>query len=1263
MSRGRSHSSAVVIAAAIALIGGLTDCVRAADPAFVGSLALAVDEEGVRRLGLSDETRQKLLELIDRREQEAVSLALSIKDLPPGERSLRLAPFVKESERQGLALLTLEQRAVLEQMHTARSGMGSLGQANVAQILGLNADQQAKIQKLLAERAEAMSRGTDDERRLAREKYERELASLLTGEQRANWERLAGLAPGIAPAAAPQVAAPPAAAPQATTPPAATPPADGPPAPVPPQTEPPQPQMPATTAPEAPTTPAEPATVPQVDANAAPSPNDTLVPTQPGDVKLRFNFQHQPWSDVLTWFAAQADLSLQMDAAPAGTFNYRDNKEYTPAEALDLMNSVLLTKGYTLVRHERLLLLVNLEDTIPPQLVELVSPTDLDARGDFELLKCLFRLVKLDTTEAQEEISQLVGPQGSIVALPKSGQLLVTETAGRLRTIRSVLESVENPDGSSSQGIVEIALKHVGVEELLSIARPLLGLGDEQNANETIRISVDPFGARLFVTGRRDALQQLQDIATKIDRAPEGTAATAVVEQPQLETYGIGEADPASVLAVMQTLLAGLPDVRLTIDPATNNLIALARPAEHRTITATLKQLEGATENVEVIQLRKMDPQLVILTISKLFASGDTSKNAKPSGPKVDGDPTTRKLWVRGSAAEIQQVRELVEKLEGTDPALGGTVGDNMRVLPFSGSTAQKALENAQLLWPALRANRIRIVTPSAISPTLQEGERSGFPRSVLPQRVPAGPVPAEESESPDRPATPPANAPVEQKSAGRTTLTVPVRLAVWNEEPAVTTPADSSAAPPTEPPATPAPAPTPAAPAAAAPTSAPPAAAPVPVTPVPVTPAPVTPAPESPVPAAAPSAPTDPAPNMNEPPSTAEPQLPAGPPSDIIITQTPSGLVIASQDRQALDDFEELLRSLLEQAAQSPTEPTIFWLKYAKADVAAEILNQILSGTSASGTGGSLVGDVAQSVLGSVGGGIIGSILGGGGDGGVLSGTASIVPDIRLNALVVQAPPAELVLIEQLLQVIDREASPEEVQTGGKPRLIPVIYMPAEEMAEIVKQVYADRIAGNEARSQRPPSPEDFIRALRGGGRDGSRNQTSGEVQKMTIGVDARSNSLIVAAPEPLFKDVEALVAQLDDESIVTDESVQIISVKQANPELIQKALASIVGQSATTSNRSGSSSSRSSTSTPGGPPGGSSAEDIQRRIEFFRSLRERMGGGGGPPGFGGPGFGGPGGFGGFGGPGGFQPQGDSGRGSSSPRGGSSRSSRGRGR
>jgi hypothetical protein len=381
---------------------------------------------------------------------------------------------------------------------------------------------------------------------------------------------------------------------------------------------------------------------------------------------------------------------------------------------------------------------------------------------------------------------------------------------------------------------------------------------------------------------------------------------------------------------------------------------------------------------------------------------------------------------------------------------------------------------------------------------------------------------------------------------------------------------------------------------------------------------------------------------------------------SDIVVSVTPNGLIIASNDLDALDDFETLFRSFTDQSALLGSEPTVFWLKYIKADVAAETLNQVVNGASASG-GGSLLGDVASSMLGDIGGGMLGSMLGGS-SATFSAGSASIVPDARLNALIVQAAPTDLALIERILPVIDRESSPEDVQTDGTPRLIPVLYMSADQMASIVKQVYPDRIAaaaGGGGQQQRQPSPADFIQALRGGGGGGGGGRGGGgqaeaEPQKMTIGVDPRSNSLIVAAPEPLFRQVELLVTQLDQEGFESDDAMEVVTIRYGNPTSVQAALEALIGENIKTSGAASSSSSTPSSSS-NQPSGGSSNDgaDIQRRIEFFRSLQGQGGGGPGGGGPGGPGGGGPGGRGGFGGGGGNTPGGGGGGRPSSGRGG----------
>jgi type II secretory pathway component GspD/PulD (secretin) len=247
-----------------------------------------------------------------------------------------------------------------------------------------------------------------------------------------------------------------------------------------------------------------------------------------------------------------------------------------------------------------------------------------------------------------------------------------------------------------------------------------------------------------------------------------------------------------------------------------------------------------------------------------------------------------------------------------------------------------------------------------------------------------------------------------------------------------------------------------------------------------------------------------------------------------------------------------------------------------------------------------------------------MGMMLGGlGGDSGsdasggtfTASGTVSIVADPRLNALVVQANEEDLMMIDDLLTVIDQEDSQTDVQLQGKPRLIPIVYTDADNIANVLKEVYADRIIGNNRgqQQQRQPSPEDIIKALRGGGgggRGGGGNESRGEVTKMTIGVDTTSNSVIVAAPDQLFKEVEDLVKTIDQAGTQTNETLEVRTLHLANPDVVREALSSILGEEVNSSSSGGSSSSSRSSSS-GGQSGQATADQIRQRMEFFNRLR----------------------------------------------------------
>ena len=893
------------------------------------------------------------------------------------------------------------------------------------------------------------------------------------------------------------------------------------------------------------------------------------------DKELQFNFSGAPWGDVLRWFSEQADLSLQMDSAPAGTVNFTDpTQTYSVGEGLDLINRLLLDRGWAVVRRGRMLLLVDLEaenaEKLISEMAELVTPDTFDQRGNSDIVRCVFPLGGLSPDEAREELSQIIGPWGRINVLAGARQVVVTETVGKLRIIETVLSAAEEAQSS----VVEIALEHRAAEEILEVARPLVGLEPGENLGEDLRISVSFYGDRVFATGSPAKLSLLKSIFTKADKAMPGSEDAEEVEivRPVLKTHSVASANLQTAFDVLQTMLAGTPETRIALDTKRGVIVASARPETQQLISDTISELEGDGDNFAIINLRRLEPANALLTINKFFGVTETGGQ----GPTVDGDPETGRLWVRGTAAQIETVKRLIDELEN-DPLAGG-LGENVRVLPMTGSSANQTLRQLESLWPMTgRENRLRVIVPtSSDDDQLQDGSRDTQPIRQQFQRDLDQEASWNQSE---------ANGNGEYLVRAFDELDV-------NESDSSESSDDES---------------------------------------------------ESEV--AGPKLLQD---------DSANPHAGA----EIVVQMTPAGLVIASKDSEALDAFEQLLSSISTSSGMASDLPTIFRLKFIKAEVASELIASVLGGSESSS------GSLTESVMGGLGGGMLGGLLGMGGGGGeevsssrsILTsrGSVNIVADGHLNSLIVQASPADLEFIRLVIREIDQEESPELVRTVPQPRLIPVIYQEASDIATIVKSVFAEKMYKEQSSGGgggRQPSPEDIINAFRGGrggrgGGGGGAETPKSEPTKIIVAVDERSNALVVTATPQDFQQVEELVEILDQQGMEQEEQTVVMPIAGGvRAEVLQQALESMLGIKATTATSTSGCSSSGSSGSSGSAPTGSSQEDIQRRIEFFRS---RFGGGGGTPG----------GFGGRGGTTGRGGGGDTGRGG---RGGQTGGGRGR--
>jgi len=608
---------------------------------------------------------------------------------------------------------------------------------------------------------------------------------------------------------------------------------------------------PATQASRVPTPPARPATMPATSGNLGKS------------GELRFNFSGVTWPAVLEWFADEADLALQLDQIPIGSWTFADpTRKYSVSEALDVINLALLKRGYCLVRRGRMLQVIDLEqenaDKLISELAELVRPEQLEERGKSDIVSCVFPLGSMTADSAKEELALMIGPWGRLIVLDSARQVKVTEAADKLIAIRDLLKQASTADTD----VVEIILEHRAADEILELARPLLGLEPGENSTEDIRISVGLFGDRLYAAGLPGKTGLLEKLVEKADQplASADSEDGMEVSKPVFQTHSVRSADSATVFDVLQTLLAGTPDARIAIDPKTNAIVAWARPETQEVIVRSIIEMEGTGQDFKVIDLQRLDPAQALLTINKFF--GITEEGG--DGPIVDGDPTTGKLWIRGTTDQITLVEKLLAELEGNDSL--GALSEKVRILPYTGRAAEEALGQVEALWPVTgRANKIRTISPSRT--------RSGYtPRSDMPRTQERSDTIIE---APDARFVPKPNSDAGQHRFVTEPLSpqiaAPLTTVVQGgSTPEVVSPSDAKAVPQTT--------------------------------------------------------------------------IKIGN-ADIVVQFTPAGMIIASDDTAALDAFQSLMDSVASPSALASDLPTIIWLKYIKADVAAELISELLSG------------------------------------------------------------------------------------------------------------------------------------------------------------------------------------------------------------------------------------------------------------------------------------------------------------------------------
>jgi hypothetical protein len=158
-----------------------------------------------------------------------------------------------------------------------------------------------------------------------------------------------------------------------------------------------------------------------------------------------------------------------------------------------------------------------------------------------------------------------------------------------------------------------------------------------------------------------------------------------------MEVYALGTVDATATLTLLQQLV---PDAEFTADAAQQRLVAVAAPADHERIKATLEKLRATPADTQAAQLRfypfdQEPPTEVLELLAKVAPQA-----------KLTVDAENQRLMVVASAADQTAVETAFQQFQQAVPAQGKR---ELATYPIRSSDPASLVEMLKTLYPKVQ--------------------------------------------------------------------------------------------------------------------------------------------------------------------------------------------------------------------------------------------------------------------------------------------------------------------------------------------------------------------------------------------------------------------------------------------------------------------------------------------------------------------------------------------------------------------------------
>ncbi len=514
----------------------------------------------------------------------------------------------------------------------------------------------------------------------------------------------------------------------------------------------------------------------------APDPSELKVQPDAAGL-LKFQFRNQPWPDVLRWLAAVSNRSLDWQELPGDYINLATQRPHTLEEASDMINRALLTRGFTMLEDDDVLMVVKV-DSLNPAMVPRVRPSELANLPPHKFVRTSFALTWLLAEEIHEEFGSMLSKNGKLTPLLSTNRLEAIDAAANLRDIHEILEQEQSVVALENLAR-EFPLTYAKASSVKQQLETFLGTGNSSSGGGPSSSNA----MRMMQQQMQQQMQQMQQQMQQAARNKGGAGGASSKKRPddvylvanersnsiivhappnkmaiiasfiarvdvrnenaadfqrmktRMRVFRLASLGPSELVNSLTAMDVLEPSTRLQVDDENNAIIVYASIADQYLIQSVIERLDGSERSFHVIQLRRLDAESVAGSIRFLMGAeeeeesssssryrsywdyGYGSRNTKKKEDKmrVGANVRDNQILLRANTIEMQEVQNLLVKL-GEIPPDGGRRSTTRLIDASRQPETYEYLQRLKEQWDRISPNPLVIPDASEFeSPELED--------------------------------------------------------------------------------------------------------------------------------------------------------------------------------------------------------------------------------------------------------------------------------------------------------------------------------------------------------------------------------------------------------------------------------------------------------------------------------------------------------------------------------------------------------------